>query len=142
MKIAPFILKTITIAVFSYLLTLVLPWWTFVIPAILVSFFFQKQSGFNFLSGFLGVALYVAVACFLLGSKDDFVFAGKVAEIFSESLGVALSGYSLVGIGALLLGLIAGLASLGAAILAANDGPDKIQDSRKSKQQRYTLDIK
>ena len=142
MKIVPFILKIVLIAVLSYVLTLFLPWWTFVFPAILVGFFLQKQSGFNFLSGFLGVALYVCVASLWIGSKDDFEFAGKVAAIFSESVGVALTGYSLVGIGALLLGLIAGIASYGAALIALNEGPDKIQDSRKSKQQRYTLDIK
>jgi hypothetical protein len=142
MKIVPFILKIVLIAVLSYVLTLFLPWWTFVFPSLLVGFFLQKQSGFNFLSGFLGVALYVVVSCFWIGSKDDFVFAGKVAEIFAGNMGVSLSAYTLIGVAALLLGLIGGLASYGAALIALNEGPDKIQDSRKSKQQRYTLDLK
>lgn len=118
MKLRYFTYKTIATAVLSFALCPFLPWWTFAIFAAVVAVGINK-GGYDFLSGFLGVALFVIAFSIKSGSKDHFIFSGKIAEILSENLSFTLSTGGIIAITAVIFGLIGGLAAQGAAYIGS-----------------------
>lgn len=86
-----FLIQFIAILVISSILQLFLPWWSLVVVAIAVSFFFEHQLR-SFLAGFLGIGLSWFGYAFLLSSSESGqILASKIGGLFGD-----LSGFTLV----------------------------------------------
>ncbi|HZH67697.1 MAG TPA: hypothetical protein VFD65_00730 [Chitinophagales bacterium] len=97
------------IIILTFLLSNILPWWTFALICF-ISGIGAYQLGFlSFINGFLGVGLYYFTYCFVLASKDNFAFADKIGSILGSSLNQNIDGFSLLWIGTLLFGILGGV---------------------------------
>jgi hypothetical protein len=141
MNFSIFVLKVALIALFSWLLSFFMPWWIFAVVAFVMGLLLQKSILLNFFSGLLGAGIYYVITAFWMGTNDNFSFANKVAEIFGEGLGMELSGYGLLWMGAALFSFIGALSSLGGAMLLTPEPGNRLQDSRRTKSKRLKLDI-
>jgi hypothetical protein len=141
MNFSIFVFKVALIALFSWLLSFFMPWWIFAVVAFVMGLLFQKSILLNFFSGLLGAGIYYTMTAFWMGTNDNFSFANKVAEIFGEGLGMELSGYGLLWMGAALFSLMGALSSLGGAMLLTPEPGNRLQDSRRTKSKRLKLDI-
>lgn len=83
-------------------------WWLIAADAFVAAFFFGKSSWGVFFSGFLAVALVWAGQAYYLSSRNDDLLLGKMAEL----LGPLPSPIWLLGITALMGGLVGGFSAL------------------------------
>ena len=99
---------TVTILL-SVLLSLVLPWWSIMVAAVLSAWFVPLKRGAVFFIPFLAVLLFWGVYCYVLSSANDFTLAKKISEL----LKIGGNPYLLI----LATGVIGGLAAGVSAIL-------------------------
>ena len=102
-----FILQLLLIALFTFLLQLILPWWIIFIGTGLGGLLVNGKAFASFLAGFLGVGLLWFVQAYLIDQANDSVLSMKVAGLFSLSssmqiiLATAIVGAICGGFGAL-----------------------------------------
>lgn len=101
-------IELILIAVISLLAQLVLPWWSLAVVAFLICFLRSPTAGQAFLSGFVGIALVWLVYAFVVHSRTDGVFTGRMSELLFKTNTSALP----LLVTALVGGLVGGLAGL------------------------------
>ena len=101
-------IQIILIAVLSLLAQLVLPWWSLAIIAFLVCLWRSSSAGQSFFAGFYGVALVWLVYAFILHSRTDGIFTGRMGELLFKTNNASLP----VIVTAIVGGLVGGLAGL------------------------------
>ena len=133
-----FLLKTISILVLSFLLTLFLPWWAIALAAFIIGLSFANKPGSNFLAGALGVGLFWLGYALYIDIRDDHHFSGMVAQLFSDSLGTTLSGGVLIMITTFLGFIIGGFSCLAGSMILDNG----LRQKKAFKTGKYKLKIK
>jgi len=110
-----FITATILTALLAFISGLFLPWWGIAIAALLVAVLVHQKAGKAFLSGLLGIFLLWAGLAWWIDIKNNGVLSERIALI------LPLNGNSvlLIGITALVGGLVGGLAALSGSFLRA-----------------------
>ena len=101
-------LQVLIIAILSLLAQLVLPWWSIAIITFLVCFWRSQGAGQAFFYGFYGIALIWLVYAFILHSRTDGIFTGRMGELLFKTNNASLP----VIVTAILGGLVGGLAGL------------------------------
>lgn len=101
-------LNLILTALLAWALTMFTPWWGILIAAMVVSFLFPLKGGYGFIIPFAAIFLLWGSQAYLMSSSNDFIMAGKVADLFSLNGNAIL----LILITALIGGLSAGFAAL------------------------------
>ena len=103
---------TILLAV---LFSLVLPWWSVMLAALLSALFIPLKKAAVFFVPFLAILLFWGIYCFVLSSGNDFTLAKKISEL----LQLGGNPYLLILLTGILGGLAAGISGvLGNQILA------------------------
>ncbi len=137
------IVKIIVIAILSFLLSFILPWYGFAIIAFIVGFFLAKYEGNSFFAGFIGVGLFWLLYIIFLDTKNGNQLSEEVAQIFSDSLDTEISGALLIASASILAGLIGGLAAWAGSLFAQtnNIGRQHSKFSRRTSNKRFKLNI-
>lgn len=99
-----FILSFLSIAVLTYIIYLIFPWWTIPIAGFLVGLFFRLKGITSFLSGLLGVGLVWLILVVTKDAGNDINIASSMGEL----LGGASSAVVYI-ITTLIGGIIGGL---------------------------------
>ena len=89
--------------VLAILLSLVLPWWSVMLAALLSALLIPLKKASVFFVPFLAILLFWGVYCFVLSSENDFTLAKKISEL----LQLGGNPYLLI----LLTGILGGLAA-------------------------------
>jgi len=92
------------IVILGALVSLFLPWWSFVLVAFGVCFFLAKGTGSAFLAGFLGLFVLWGGYAFWLNQSNDGILAEKMGLLFG-GLSPILMILVTAGLGAILGGL-------------------------------------
>ena len=101
--------------VLAGLLSLVLPWWSVMLAALLSAQVIPLKKAATFFIPFLAVFLFWAIYCFVLSNANDFTLAKKISQL----LQVGGNPYALILLTGVLGGLAAGLSGvLGSQVLA------------------------
>ena len=108
-----FIVSIILIAVLSFALGLYFPWWTIVIPALIIAILIKQTPGASFLSGFLSIFLLWGIFSTILSVNNNHVLAHKASVLILKND----NPWMLIIITALIGGIVAGLASLSGSLL-------------------------
>ncbi len=101
-------LKIALVALASFLLQMLCPWWIIVIVTFAVELAFGGKTSLSFFSGFYGVFIYWLIYTSIIDFQTDFILSKKIATLFflpEWSFIVAL-------VTALLGGIVAGMGSL------------------------------
>ena len=116
-----FLLIVIAIALVSWGITWIMPWWAAVIAAALICAVTPIREGKAFWAGFAGVFLFWAVAALVTSSTNDHLLSGRMAKLFQ------LPHWSLfILVGAFIGGIVGGLGGwTGAALKRAFEGAHK-----------------
>ncbi|MEO9967085.1 MAG: hypothetical protein ABJF11_14900 [Reichenbachiella sp.] len=77
-----FLFRLLLIAVFTYLLALISPWWSTIFCAALVAFFLPGNNFNAFLSGFMGVGLVWMVMAWKVDIETASIMSAKMVELF------------------------------------------------------------
>mgnify|MGYP003457238537 CR=1 FL=1 len=111
-----FIVATVLTALLAFISGLFLPWWGIAIAAILVAVLVHQKAGKAFLSGLLGVFLLWAGLAWWIDMKNNGVLSERIANI------LPLNGNSilLIGVTALVGGLVGGFAAMTGSFLRAS----------------------
>ncbi len=111
-----FIVATVLTALLAFISGLFLPWWGIAIAAILVALLVHQKAGKAFLSGLLGVFLLWAGLAWWIDMKNNGILSERIASI------LPLNGNSilLIGITALVGGLVGGFAAMTGSFLRAS----------------------
>lgn len=142
-KLLILILQIIGTAICSWLLNHITPWWIFTIVCFISGILVLRNGFLSFIGGFLGTAIYYFGACLHSSWNDNFTFAGEIAQIIGEPLGLHLSGFSLLCIGTLLYGLLGGFFSWSATLIFSGKSNKQSNKSVFSKgTDRLKLDLK
>jgi hypothetical protein len=137
-----FFISILLTSVLSFVLTLFLPWWTIAIASFVVYALFSSKIKSPFIGGFIGIALFWLILIIIIGFKDNFVFADKVAMIFGEGLHLNLNAFVISSITLLIGGLIGGLSACSAAMIFSPKIQNKISiGKRRVKGEGYTLKL-
>ena len=134
-----FIIKSLIIAILSFLLTLFLPWYTVAIVAFVVGLALSNKPGNNFLAGMFGVGLFWLGYALFLDLRNDHVLSSKIAALFSENLKTDITSGVLLMI-TTFFGVFLGGLSCWAGALIMDDG-SKARLRKAVKSGRYTLKI-
>jgi hypothetical protein len=81
-KLLPFFASAILIALISWALSFVLPWWSFAFPALVVPFLFKLNPGAGFLSAALGVALLWLAIIIRTDIANGSILSERMAILF------------------------------------------------------------
>ena len=76
-----FLFQTIAIIIVAYLLQLYLPWYYIAVAAFVMGYLLKSK--FNFLAGFLAIALLWFIKAWMSDSAGTTDFTGRVAAIFT-----------------------------------------------------------
>jgi hypothetical protein len=109
-----FVIQTVAIALFSFLLAMFLPWYSISIVAFAFGYFLRSNG--NFYAGFIAIALAWGLQIFIIEISSSSDLADRVAQIFpvqSKSLLIVLTLF--------LGGLIGGLACLSGSLLRPSE---------------------
>jgi hypothetical protein len=111
-----FIVATVLTALLAFISGLFLPWWGIAIAAILVALLVHQKAGKAFLSGLLGVFLLWAGLAWWIDMKNNGILSERIASI------LPLNGNSilLIGVTALVGGLVGGFAAMTGSFLRAS----------------------
>ncbi|GAB4005567.1 hypothetical protein EXU85_01245 [Spirosoma sp. KCTC 42546] len=101
-------IQILIIAVLSLLAQFLLPWWSVAIVAFLVCFWRSERAGQSFFYGFYGIAIVWLVYAFILHSRTDGIFTGRMGELLFKTNNASLP----VIVTAIIGGLVGGLAGL------------------------------
>lgn len=77
------LINLILTAVLAWTLCLFTPWWGIMIAALIISFMIPLKKGAAFLVPFLAIFLLWGIQAYWLSSNNDFIMAGKIADLFS-----------------------------------------------------------
>ncbi|SMD39035.1 hypothetical protein SAMN04488029_4014 [Reichenbachiella faecimaris] len=77
-----FIFRLILIAVLTYLIAMMAPWWSAILCAAIVAFFLPGNNFNAFLSGFMGVGLIWMVMAWKLDVETNSIMSQKMVELF------------------------------------------------------------
>lgn len=89
-----FILKILLIALFTYLIQLVLPWWGSAIAAFVGSIFIDTKGFSSYMAGFIAVFLLWSIKAYYIDVANEQILSHKVAMLFSvtPTLLIAITG--------------------------------------------------
>src|SRR5688572_1250879 len=76
-----FFLQTIAILLFAYVLELYLPWYYIAVAAFVMGYLLKSK--FNFLAGFLAIAMLWFVKAWITESSSTTDFTERIAAIFT-----------------------------------------------------------
>jgi hypothetical protein len=133
-----FLLKTLSILILSFLLTLFLPWWGIALAAFIIGLIFSNKPGNNFLAGMLGVGLFWLGFAAYIDFRDEYRFSGRIAQLFSDSLHTDINSWVLLMFTTFLGALIGGLSAMAGAMILDNG----LRRKQAFKSGKYTLKIK
>ena len=99
----------------AVLLSIVLPWWSVMLAALLSALLIPLKKAAVFFVPFMAILLFWGIYCFVLSSGNDFTLAKKISEL----LQLGGNPYALILLTGILGGLAAGISGiLGNQILA------------------------
>jgi len=108
--------------------------------AFLTGITFSNKPGNNYLAGLLGVGLFWLSYALFLDIRNEHLLSGKVAALFSDSLGTQITGGVLLMITTFLGGLLGGLSAMSGAMIMDDGSRARLRKAVKSG--RYTLKMK
>lgn len=111
-----FIVATVLTAALAFISGLFLPWWTLALTSLLVALIIHQKAGKAFLSGFLGVFLLWGGLAVWIDLKNNHILSQKIAQV----LPLSGNSYLLIGVTALVGGLVAGMAALSGSFLRSS----------------------
>jgi hypothetical protein len=135
-----FILKILIIAILSCLLTFFLPWYVPFLVAFLTGVLLSNKPGNNFLAGLIGIGLFWLSYALFLDIKNEHLLSGKIALLFSESLGTEITSGVLVMVTTFLGAILGGLSAMAGAMIM--DDGSRLRLRRAVKSGRYTIKMK
>lgn len=111
-----FIVATVLTALLAFISGLFLPWWGIAIAAVVVAVLVHQKAGKAFLSGLLGIFLLWAGLAWWIDMKNNGILSQRIASI------LPLNGNSilLIGVTALVGGLVGGFAAMTGSFLRAS----------------------
>lgn len=143
MKIYSFIVQIIAIAILSWLICLIAPWWSFVIIAFLSGLIANKHGAFSFWAGFLGIGIYYLTSSTFSSKGDGFEFVNQIGKVLSSGAESPISGILLLWVGTIIFAILGGLFTLSGALLLSNEPSNKIGSGKaKSRTKGLKLDLK
>ncbi|MCO5230476.1 MAG: hypothetical protein M9958_04890 [Chitinophagales bacterium] len=143
MKIYTFIIQIFAIAILSWLIGLVAPWWSFVIIAFLSGIIAYRHGTYSFWAGLLGVGIYYLTISSISSRGDRFAFVNQIGEVLSTGMEKPISGIFLLWIGTIIFGILGGLFALSGSLIISNEPSNKIGSGRaKTKVKGLKLDLK
>ena len=143
MKPSFFIIQTLAVFILSWILCLVLPWYTFVIIALISGIVFHRQGIMSFLAGFVGSGLFYLVVSMLKARTDSFAFANQIGEILGGFADTHISGITLLTIGTLIFGLLGGFFAWSGTLILTNEPSNRLSSGRgKNRTKSLKLDLK
>jgi hypothetical protein len=104
-----FLLQVATILLLSFVLELMLPWWTIAIAAFIGGAVFNTRS--NFAAGFIAIALLWIIHALIIDSSAAAPLAERVAGVFKLSKPLLIVVTGLIG------GLVGGFAAMAGSAL-------------------------
>lgn len=143
MKPSYFIYQTLTIFVLSWLLCIILPWYTFAIVAFISGIIANRQGFMSFLAGFVGSSLFYLVVSLLKARKDSFAFANQIGEILGGFADTHISGIALLTIGTLIFAFLGGFFAWSGTLILTNEPSNRLSSGRgKNRTKSLKLDLK
>lgn len=100
-------LLIILIALTSWLIGLVLPWWSLAIPCLILGGWLGKKAGRSFLYGFLGIGILWLIQTLMIDIANEGILTTRIAELFSLPHSLLV-----IGITVIIGGLTGGLSTL------------------------------
>lgn len=95
------------IAIFAWLLSLFLPWWSVFIPGLIIGALLGRSGGSSFLWGFVGIAALWLIQTLFVHIGNDGVLTARIADLFSLP-----AGWLVILITVIMGGLIGGITTL------------------------------
>ena len=95
--------------VLAFILAQFLPWWSIMVTGFVTAMFFSLKRAAVFVVPFLAIFFFWSIYAYMISSKNDFILAKKISELFS----LGGNEYLLI----LVTGVVGGLAAGIAAIL-------------------------
>ncbi|WP_224487889.1 hypothetical protein [Robertkochia flava] len=77
------IFNLILTIVLAWVITLFTPWWGVMLAALIVSFLVPLKGGSTFFVPYLAIFSLWGIQAYMAGSANDFILAGKIADLFS-----------------------------------------------------------
>jgi hypothetical protein len=111
-RLMRFLLATLTILVFSAIVSWYLPWWTMAVIAFGVAALFRLRPGAAFLAGALAIFLFWLIWGFVESSANNHILLPKLAELFHLP-----AGWVYLLISSLLGALVGGIAACAGAFI-------------------------
>ena len=91
-------LLAVLLALSAWLLSLVLPWWSLAIPALLLGILLGKSGRSSFCYGFLGIATLWLIQTLIIHIQNEAILTTRMAELFSlPSAWLILLATSIIG---------------------------------------------
>ncbi len=143
MKPVTFAIQIILIALISWGLSYILPWWIFTVICFISGLIAYQSGFFSFLTGFIGVGLYYFTYSSILTRGDNFSFANKIGEILGSSMNAQIGGFTLLCVGAVLFGLLGGFFAWSGTLIASKEPSNRLRSRRgRNKSKGLKLDLK
>lgn len=111
-----FIVATILTAALAFISGLFLPWWALAFTSLLVALIIHQKAGKAFLAGFLGVFLLWGGLATWIDLQNNHILSQRIAQV----LPLGGNSYLLIGVTALVGGLVAGMAALTGSFLRSS----------------------
>ncbi|MBX3241361.1 MAG: hypothetical protein KIT80_17760 [Chitinophagaceae bacterium] len=108
-----YLLSVILIALFSFLLSLYMSWWSIAVVAFCVNLWLVQKPVWAFVSGFVSILLLWGGLAWYISSANNDILAHKLSQLVLQKDSPAL----LIGVTALSGALVAGFAALSGALL-------------------------
>lgn len=108
-----FFVALILTAILAFISGLKFPWWTIALVSFLVAALVHQKAGKAFLAGFLALFFLWGGLAWMIDIKNMGILSARIAEL----LPLGGSRYALIGVTALVGGLVAGLGALSGSFL-------------------------
>lgn len=108
-----YLLSVILIALFSFLLSLYMSWWSIAVVAFCVNLWLIQKPVWAFVSGFVSILLLWGGLAWYISSANNDILAHKLSQLVLQKDSPAL----LIAVTALIGALVAGFAALSGALL-------------------------
>lgn len=137
------LIQITAIVLLSWVASLFLPWWTFVVITFISGIFLFRFGYLSFVGGFFGAGIYYILFSLLKAQKDNFIFADKIGEIMGSSNNITISGISLLFIGAFIFALLGGLFAWSSTLILSSEPSNRLRNGRaRNKTKSLKLDLK
>lgn len=100
-------LLALLLALSAWLLSLILPWWSLVIPALILGAWLGRTDLFSFSFGFLGVGGWWLIQTLIIHIYNEGILTTRIAELFNLP-----SAWMIILITVVIGGLAGGLSTL------------------------------